>query len=335
VIAILSSCGQKKVATNEIGELTNYSDATAKFEIKYPKYWITVKNPGVRFIAYSSDEARTEFLNITNMEAQTQEIPASRIEFLTLKVEAGKSYEETINTGARMYQSNLYSAAEPVTIDGVQGSKQKYSFEFGSSSKLEGEIYIATKDSQVVNVIIFEEIGGNFDKSKAKYQEILLSAKLAVKSAAPAKSNETAKLKEAPGPSDKFVAASGEGFSVQIPDNFKLAKSSTKGAEKSFMISGERRGDCTASIDIVDPKGASLEKIAEAYAAKLGASSKTSIGGITAYMFNVKTKADLDSKLYILMNNNKQYKIFVNYYKPEATSYKPAFDKIIKSIKFK
>ena len=71
--------------------------------------------------------------------------------------------------------------------------------------------------------------------------------------------------KELPLPSDKFVASSGTGFSIQIPDNFVPNKSGN-----TYYVSGSRRSDCSMQIDIVPHKGKQLNKIAEEFEASYG-----------------------------------------------------------------
>ncbi len=324
IALVISSCGGKKAAEPEVKEFDKYADPSTKMELQFPKGWAKGSEVGRSFVAYSSAEAKREFLNIANMEGE--DVPGARIYVTTIKVEEGKTIQETIDA-TRQFDASIYSSPANITIDGTPASKQTYSFDF-KTSKFNGEMYYATKDSQMINIITFDVIGDSYEALKPKFAEVLKSFKLGTMPQV-AGPNVITKTDTLPGPSDKFVAANGQGFSIQIPDNFK-----SKGGDKSFTYSGDRRGDSYVQIDILDAKGNKLDKILEDNAKKFGAATKSSIGGTEAGMFNYKAKADLDSKIYFVIHSGKLYRIFVNYYKPDAKLYKPAFDKMIKSIKW-
>ncbi len=324
VALIISSCGGKKSANPEMNEMDTYKDPVSGLEVKYPKAWSKGNDAGRSFVAYSSAEAKREFLNITNMEGE--DVPGARIYINTLKVEEGKTIQQTIDA-ARQFDASIYGAPTAVTIDGVPAQKQTYAFDF-KTSKFNGEFYYAAKDSHMVNVITFDVIGDQYEALKPKFQTILASLKLGVTPQVTGPKTIT-QVDTLPGPTDKFVASNGQGFSIQIPDNFKA-----KTSDKSFTYSGDRRGDSFVQIDILDAKGNKLDKILEDNAKKFGEATKVSVGGTAAGMFNYKAKADLDSKMYFVLQGGKLYRIFVNYYKPDAKLYKPAFDKMVKSIKW-
>lgn len=322
---MIVGCGSKKSPKPEIGELASFKDAATNFELKYPKNWVIANAVGESFVCYSSKEAKSEFLNLANFNSE-QEIPGTKINFIIKEV----TPEMTVDSIFKMksYEPNIYSAPENVTIDGTPAIKQKYSFDFGAEFKFNGEVYYATKDSQVVNIIVIEDIGNNLDALRPKINEILASVKLGTKPAAgtPAKKDS---LVQAPGPDATTKAANGNGFTVQIPTNFKMS-----GSGASFMISGERRGDSYMSVTIKDAKKNKLENVADAFKGSLGAYTKSSFGGAEAAVFGMKAKKDLDAKMYVVVRNNQIYQIVVSYFKPEADLYKDAMDKMAKSFKF-
>lgn len=327
---IATSCGGQKGPNPEISELTAYTDPSTKMEIKYPKGWVKGSDQGHSFIAYSSPEAKKEFLDLNNMDAE--EVPGARMHFVTIKLEEGKTVEDMVNA-TRPFETSTYSTPQNVTIDGTPAVKQTISFPF-KTTNFNGELYYATKDSQIVNVIMFDVIGDQYDALKPKFQEIISSMKLGVAKQKKVKVDTV--NKELPLPSDKFVASSGTSFSIQIPDNFVPNKSGN-----TYYVSGSRRSDCSMQIDIVPHKGKQLNKIAEEFETSYGKSSKTSIGGSEAYMFsNPKAGRDVDSKLYFTMHNGKMYRVVVSFYKggenkgEDAKVYRATFSKMLKSIKW-
>ncbi len=326
---IIAGCGSKQSPKPEISELVKFTDATTKFEIKYPKAWIIASEIGHQFVAYSSQSAQSQFKNLTNMETE-EEAPGTKIQFVIAKVEEGKSIDEIIKS-AKGFDASIYSAPENITIDGTPATKQKYTFPYKTNSVFNGEIYIATKDSQLVNIILIEDIGSNLDALRPKINEILASVKLGTKQVA-AKKDSTV---QEPGPTETMKAASGQGFSMQIPTNFELFNNGAKGnVQQQYSAAGQRRGDCYFSVDIIDAKKNTLDKVADSFVKGFGNYTKTSFGGSEAVVYNWKAKANIESKVYVAVRNGKIYRVIVSYYKPEADIFKSAFDKMTKSFKF-
>lgn len=322
---ILISCGQKKAKSPEITEFDTYTDAPTQMSVKFPKNWVKSTVEGSRLIVYSSQEAKTEFLNM-GRTLNEEDVPGARIDISMIKKADTLTVEKFIEDH-KIYQPEIYKGPENITIDGIPAVKYTYSYPY-KLSNLFGEIYFVTKDSVTINVITIDVIGDKYEELKPRFKEIISSMKVGITPAAQTPNTKTV-TKEADPPSTTFKAVSGDGFSMQIPDNFKLTGSAGK-----YTISGDRRGDCVISISTLDSKGVPLDKILEQNAS-LGAASKTSIGGNPAGVINYKSKADLDSKIYFVVHNGKLFKIFATYYKPEAESYRPAFSKMISSIKFK
>lgn len=322
VALLVISCGEdNKVKAPEINGFEKYKDEVTSMELQYPKGWVKATEPGSRFASYSSKEARIEFLNIGRTLSE-EDVPGAKFDVMTIEKKDTVKMEDFINNH-KIFDPAIYSAPQTVTIDGVPATKLTYSFDY-KVTKYFGEMYVVTKDTKLVTVIYFEVIGDAYETLKPKFQEILKSFKVGVQ---PSKEKKVI-TKEADPPSSTFKAAKGNGFSIQIPDNFRMS-----GSGNSFTISGDRRGDCVVSISIQDAKGNSLDKILEQNA-KLGSFSKTSLGGTPAGVANYKSKADLDSKIYFAVKDGKIYKVFSTYYKPEANNYKAAFTKMVNSIKF-
>ncbi len=318
---ILVSCGEdNKVKAPEITEFDKYQDPVTQMELTYPKGWVKASEAGSRFITYSSSEARTEFLNMGRV-LNEEDIPGAKIDFVTIKKQDTVTMEAFIEN-QKVYSPETYKTPENVTIDGLPAVKLSYSFPY-KVSNLAGDMYIVTKDSQLVTVITTEVIGDQYETLKPKFQEILKSVKVGVK---PDNTKKTI-LKEADPPSTTFKNVSGNGFSISIPDNFTLSGSGAK-----YSISGDRRADCAISITSEDSKKNSLDDILKQNE-KLGKASKTTLGGKPAGLINI-AKKDLDSKLYFVVIGDKLYKVFATYYKPEAASYRPAFTKMLGSLKF-
>ena len=326
-VAILAGCGSKSSPAPEMNEMKAYTDPATQLSFKYPATWLSGSEVGHSFVAYSSAGAKTEFLDLNNME--TEDVPGARIQVVTVQIEEGKTIEDAMQN-YRQFEASAYTAPQPFTIDNTPAMKQTISFDF-KTTKLNGELYYVAKDSTMLNIITFDVVGDSYETLKPKFQEILKGMTLGVTPAAKSKKVRTDTV-QAELPSSKFVASSGAGFSISIPENFH---------KSGNAFSGDRRGDCVLQVATINSKGQKLAKIAEGFEATFGKSTKTTIGGVEAYMFNnPKAPKDIDSKIYYAMNGTTCYQVVVSYYKgsankgEDAKAYKAAFAKMLKSIKF-
>lgn len=319
----------KKANDVAIDDLANYQDPIVKFSLQYPKNWVVAKSAGSRFVAFSSKEAMEKFRDLGN--PNMEESPSFKIDVVAIKLENGMTFDSVV--AGKQFQPQVYSAPQNVTIDGVPAIKQTYQFDLGTTT-FHGEVYYATKDSQVVTAIYFEEIGGNFEALRPKINEILKSFKLAY--AAKKQDNSAAQTQqEAPAPSSNFLTHKADGFAIGYPDNFTYKPGKASGALKSYNYTGERRADCNVQIDVVDTKGKDLNKIVNdakgAY--KSGEPKATSISGKSAYMLSYSLGGQIASRVYWVVNGNKLYRITMNWFKGEQKDYLPVFEKMVSSFK--
>lgn len=324
---ILSSCGESKKAA-EIKSLTEYKDNILMFSIKYPSNWDVVKNPGDRFIIVSNKLSLKRFRTF-----DPEGDAAAKIEIQAIKLAEGNTIDSIM--ARKLFQPEVYSAPENVTISGVNGKKQKYQFPL-NDGVFQGEIFYFQKHPEVVTVLTFEAFGGTFDLYKEKFNEILNSV---VPGSIPENKVDTVKqVVEADPPSEKLVNYNGEGFSIQISDNLDVKNPKIGGVIKSYQFIGERRGDCDIRIDIIDAsKQKNVEKIADQNKAAHGNSNPTatSLSGQKAMMFSYSPVGGVMAKVWYVVNNDKCYRITMNWFKGEEAMFKPIFEKSVNSIKFK
>lgn len=320
----ISSCGEKKKVV-EIDGLATYKDPATGFAIKYPKNWKSTNTIGTRFFSYTTPDILSRF------KTYTADGPAgAKIDFQVIELNDSLTFDKVMDK--KFFQKSIYSAPEKVTIDGVEGVKQTYSFPL-SDGKVEGEIYYAQKDSSLVAVINFETFADLFDHYRPKFKEILNSVVLPeIKKA---KSDTIKKVVEAAPPSNNLVTYSNDGFSIKIPDNFDVKKPKAG----SFKFEGERRGDCYIIIDITDAsKQSNLDKIVKDNTAKFGgkAPKPTTLGGVKAYVFHYSPARHMDRKVYFAVKNKKLYRIIVDWNTVEDKGlFYPIFMKCVQSFKFK
>lgn len=326
IMALIVSCGKDKPSPVPIEGYDTYTDAVMEFSIQYPKNWDIKRFPGDRVTIVSSKVANSRFKSF-DPEGE----PGAKIDFVTFTLKDQMTLDTVV--AKKQFLPEVYSSPEKIMLDGVEAIKQKYQFPL-ADGLFEGEIYFATADGKVVSVITFETFADNFATYKNDFDKILKSVKLAK---FPSATADTVKeIIELPLPSEKLVPTKGQGFTIQIPENFDSKNPSVGGTIKSYQYIGERRADCDIRVDIIDAsKQKDLTKIVDQNKSrhKNAEPQSTSFAGLKAYVFNYTPIANVNSRVYYTLKGDKLYRVTMNWSNEEANAYKPIFEKVLNSFK--
>lgn len=319
-IIMLTNCGEEKPERVMIESFEVYEDPGYGFSLKYPANWVVYKTPGQRFSAVTSKAGTKRF-----RKYEQDGVPAAMIQYEVSKLEGDITLDTVMSK--KFFQEKIYSAPKKVTIDGVDAYMQSYSFPL-ADGKFEGEIYYATKDSQVVSVITFETFADGMKVYKPKFEEIISSIKLAEQPEVGA--DTTIKEVEAPPPSEEFRTVSGDGFTMKIPENF--------GKEGGLYI-GQRRGDSFIKVTSKEVgEDTDFKKTVEETKKKFrkaGSIKEVTLDDHTGYMFPYEASNTVDGEVYFAMKGNRLFQITINWFKGEAKDYKPIFQRSVKTINLK
>lgn len=318
-VFFLTNCGESDVA--EVKSLATYEDPAVKFSIKYPENWVTFKQPTSRFIVYSSKGVKQRYPSYEAIGT-----PGVKIEILVTALDSTKTIDSVINN--RLFETTYYSDIEKVTVDGVQGFKQTYGFDL-EDGPFYGEVIHATKDNQVVTSLYIEAFAGTFAEYQKYFDEIVASFKLAYRPVS--KQDTVFEEVEADPPSTTLRTASGDGYSIDIPDNFSKEKG---------LYMGMRRGDSYIKVDVTDAsKTKDFGKLVEENRKKLpGASSASdlSLGGDKAKKVSYTPSGKVAGEIYFVLKGGKLYRITLNWFKGDAEEeklFKPIFQKCVMTFK--
>lgn len=310
-ILCFSKCGGKGDVV-EIKSLAVYEDPAVKFSIKYPENWISQQVTGARFLVFTTKTAKTRFVRYDALGTA-----GAKIEVLVTSLDSTMTLDSVMAN--KLFQPDAYTPAKNITIDGVQGFMQTYAFEL-EDGPFHGEVYYATKDNKLATTIYFEAFGGTFDEYKKQFDEIIASIKLAAKPAE--KSDTITVVEEADPPSTTLRTVSGEGFSIDIPDNF---------SKEGGMYLGQRRGDSYIKVDVFDAsKTKDLSKLVDENKKKLpgaGGTTNISIGGEKAMKVAYNPSGKVGGEIYFVLKNKKLYRLTLNWFKGEEKDFKPIFQK--------
>jgi len=326
MVVFVSGCGEGK-KTVEIKSLQEYKDNILYFSLKYPSNWDVQKSPGDRFIAITNKLAMKRFRSY-----DTEGEACAKIEVQVIKLSGDITIDSIMSK--KLFMDEIYTAPKEIMLDGVKAKMQSYSFPLNDGI-FQGEIYYAQKDADIVTIVSFEAFCGTFDIYKEKFAEILKTVQLG---RMPVQKSDTIRqVVEAPGPSEKLVNYKGDGFTINISDNFDVKNPKAGGVIKSYQFIGERRADCDIRIDIIDAsKQKSVEEIADQNKSAHGKSNPVtaSLGGEKAMVFNFSPVSGVGSRVYYVVKGTRCYRVTMNWYKGEEQMFKPIFEKSINSIKF-
>jgi hypothetical protein len=322
IVAVsLVGCSKKAEPVPIIG-WERYADPVRNFSIEYPANWTHRSIPGEQFYAISIAGAEQRFIEYGEGPS------AAKLEMRVVKT--ATPLEQFIKED-KIFADEAYTQ-EQTTLAGVPATKLSYQFE-APDGIFKGFKLYATKDS-FITTVEFAAFGGTFDAYTSAVDRMLKSVTLPYVEAPTPSTADTVKGPEPP--SGTYVRARGDGYSLEIPDNFRV-----KGVRAQNALGGSEylgsRLDCTIRVDILDAyKQSNLDKIASDNRAAFGGGTpqKTKLGNVDAVLFTYSPQKGIQRQVYLAVRNNRLYRVFLTWNKQEEATYKPVFDRAITSFKF-
>ena len=315
---LLYQCGGPKA--KEIKELKEYKDELRKFAFEYPADWYFVKTPTGAVVFTSKDEMK-RFYNY-----DTEGPATAKIEIIWDDTYDTLSMEDVLKK-YRRFEESTYTPFEKFTLGGYDGLKSEYAFKLKDGT-FNGMQFIAAKDTTTATVFIMECFANAYEKYKPHFDKIIASVQLAETPAQHA-ADTVFEVVEAPPPSDTLKVVFGEGYSLEVPQNFNKERG---------LYMGQRRGDSYIRVDVLDAsKQKDLGKIIAASKDAIpGASDaqNVTLGGVNGKKLTYKPSNTVDGEMYWVIKGDKLYRITLNWFKGEAKDYKPVFLKSVQTFKF-
>ncbi len=326
IMALISCENKPKIV--EMGDFKEYIDNTLNMGMKYPGNWNVIKEEGKSFYANSMKNGEERLITFASNGA-----PIAGFSMMAIKLDSNTTMEK-VEQSLREFKASAYDADEILNIDGVKVKKMTYGFQLNDGF-CKGFTIVGQKDSTMATVIKFKTFVDSYKEYEPKLKEIIASITLAQ---TPPERSDTLFISssEFPFPSDTLTGKSGQGFTINIPKNFKASKSSAAGAEFSQKYDGERRGDSYVQVDVIDAsKQSNLKKIVEQTTKAIPnkKESNLKISGLDAVLIEYSASAQIQRRLYYIVKNKKLYRVTVDWFKGEQKEYLPVFEKVVNSIK--
>jgi len=319
---VLSIGCSKKTEMKPVGELETYRDPYYNFEISYPKDWSKNLNIGKAYF-FSSKDAEVRFYP----PFLAGELGAKVM--LMVDSAGGKTLSDCVKEFKDSLKASNWtiSGEQPTTLGGVEAVKVTYAGRVEAKTTLHAYRILAVKDSLLNS---FECAG--FNEMFTAYTPAFDSVYKTVKLASPRRAMAAAEWK----PSETLEKYTSQYFEFNYPDNFEFT-SPKKGSYDFVMEMKAYRQDCTIHIDVFGAKGLSVDKVVEQNKATYkGTPVETTIDGNKAFYINYSPGvAQINSRVYFVVKNDKVIRATLNWYQPQRDMYLTAFEKCIASMKLK
>ncbi|MCK9410168.1 MAG: hypothetical protein WCX28_09690 [Bacteriovoracaceae bacterium] len=338
IAGLITSC-QKKAELPTVSDYETFQDPIKGLEVQYPKDWMRQTDPK-RTKIYSSQVVSEKFYDLysagsttVNSEQGGVEIEISSESFKDVNVGTLEAYKATT---MQTYSVLNLSGEQPAMIGKENGFKFSYKIKVGKETMLQGEKIIVAHDSMFYTVSI-SGFNDYFEVYKPLLDKVVESVKLP-KPKVSYKDPNAAAL-----PSAEVSKFNNDFVEFEHPDNFDVSMPKEKkgGALHTLHLEGLRK-DCTFDLDIfpmkTDKGEVKFEKFVDDNKGKFKpkATGSATVDGTNAITVTAAPPAkDIERVVYFLTKGEKIYQLVVTWYKPLTNDFKPAFEKVVASMKLK
>ena len=320
-------CGEKKPEVKPVPELTVYHDQKFGFELSHPSDWISNSMIGnARFISSESG-----IINFTDPFTASPSTDA-RMQVTTYETsesveEIAKAYKDTC-----IAEQKIIEGEEDVELDGEEGKKIIVAANYGKDRKIKSQTFFFVKDG-LAHVIELAAFNKGSEEWVNVFDAIWKSVKFGT---VPGSATAVAAAEK---PSDVFENYSTAYFTVQYPDNFNFSSPNKGKNDLSVELKGLRL-DCTIRFDVFGAQELTVDKVVEQNKGnysryRASTPAQTTIDGNAAYYINYTPAQNASSRAYFVVKNDKVIRVTLNWFTPESDLYRPAFEKVVASLKLK
>jgi hypothetical protein len=320
LLLLAAGCGKKEVLPVPVGKMNEYKDPGFGFTMQYPENWKQLGTTG-KALFTESQEMADKFID------PTKGIEGGRVLVEALPFE-GKTPDDLIAAAKSSLQEQQAEMApqEAVTVGGRASVKVPYSIQATSKSKIFGyEVYVPG-DTALYKLTI-EGYGDQFGAYAGVFDAMVKSFTVPV---VVAKAPDTWSASANTSPLDNQF------FTMAYPDNMEFV--STKKGDKDYVVELRAdRLDCTIHVDVFGAVGLTVDKVWEQNKGRYKArgTGETALDGNKTYWVDYSQRADIGSRAYFTVKNDKVIRTTLNWFAPKRDVYFPVLETMVKSMKIK
>lgn len=318
-LLLLTGC-EKKLEPVAVGDMSDYKDPGYGFHIKYPKEWKQLGQTG-KAVFVRSQEVANKFIDPRSGEEGAQVI----VEVIKLD---GKSADELIQSAKdEMKDIAQFGADAQLSVAGKPATKVPYTIPVTSKVNITGyDLYV--RGDTALYKLEFAGYGDHFTAHAAVFEAMLASFTMPI---------IMTRQSDVWMPSPNLETFTSNFFTMQYPENLTFVE--TKKGDKDFVVEmrADRR-DCSIHIDVFGAKGLTIDKVWEQNKGRykgVRTNGETTIDGLKAYWVDYTPVANITSRAYFVVKNDKVIRSTINYFALQKDIYFPAFEKCVTSLKLK
>jgi hypothetical protein len=319
-LTLLQGCGKKEVLPVPVGKMNEYKDPGFGFVIQYPENWLQLGTVG-KALFTESQEMATKFID-----------PSRGIEGGRVMVEAlpyeGKTPEALIADAKESLteQQAEMSPQTTVTVGGKPSVKIPYTIQATSKTKIYGyEIYVPG-DTALYKITV-EGYGDQFNAYTGVFDAMVNSFVVPV---------VVVKKPDVWQPSATMSPLDSKFFTMSYPDNMEFVD--VKKGDKDYVVELRAdRQDVSIHVDVFGAVGLTVDKVWEQNKSRYKArgSGETTIDGAKTFWVDYSPMANISSRAYFTVKNDKVVRTTLNWFAPKKEVYFPVLEGMVKSMKLK
>lgn len=317
---VLMGCGSPKVEIVPVGEMNQYTDPGYGFSVQYPKEWKNYGNTGKAVFA-KSQEVLDKFLD-PRTGVEGEQVSVDVLPF------AGKTASDLIQ-GIKDDLKTQNAETKPdqqITVGGKPAVAIDYRIQATTKTSIYGQQVLVEGDTALYK-IDFEGYGAQYDAYVNVNAAILKSFTPPV---------VVVKKPDVWNPSQNLTEFDAKFFTIKYPDNMEFVEVS-KGNNDFAMERRADRRDCSIHIDVFDAKKRTVDTVFEQNKGKYKAKNTgtSTVDGNKACWVDYTPMANINSRAYFVVKNDKVIRVTVNWFAPQKDIYFTVFEKAVNSIKLK
>jgi hypothetical protein len=318
-VVILAGCQQEPQPV-QVGKMNEYRDPAFGFQMHYPEEWRQLGTVG-RALFTRSQEVASKFIDPSSGEEGAQ----VSVEVIPLE---GRTPDEIVASSKQeLSQIAKLNTDEPITVAGRQATKVPFTIPVTSKTNIQGYEVFVPGDTAIYK-LDFVGYGKQYELHQAVFDTMLHTFRLPV---------VVAKRPDVWQASSNLETLNSPFFTAQYPDNLEFVSVPKGDRDYVVQLQSPDRRDCSIRIDVFGAKGLTVDKVWDQNKGryKARATGQTTIDGQTAYWVDYTPMANISSRAYFVVKNDKVIRPTLNWFQPQRDVYFPVFEGIVKSIKLK
>lgn len=320
---ILAGCSNPPATPLPVGEMNDYRDPGYGFKVKYPKDWKQMGTAGKAVLAPSQEV-------LQKFQDPAAGVEGGMVTAEILKLE-GRTADAVIQAAKdelrATWQTIEVQPDAPMTVSGKPATLVRYSVPVTSKKKIIGsDIYVAG-DTAVYKLSTLAFGDDQATINSAIFAAVTASFEIPV---------VVAKSPDRWNASPTMETYSSNYFTMLYPDNLEFVQVARGDKDLAMEMRADRR-DCSIHIDVFGAKKLTVDKVWEqnkgTYRAR--ATGSSTIDGEKALWVDYTPMANVNSRAYFVVKNDKVIRTTVNYFAPQKDVYFTVFENSVKSIKLK